>query len=164
MRGLWLYLDTSVINFLFAEDSPEKKEVTHRFFNHHVGSGEYKVFVSDLVIREITRTPDSAQRERLLAVIRDHSLGVLDSTKIADEIQTLAVAYVKSGVFPQKKLEDSLHVALATVSGMDFLLSWNYRHLANVNKEMLVQAVNLRLGYLKTPRMTTPMEVLHDDD
>jgi predicted nucleic acid-binding protein len=161
---LRLYLDTSVINFLFAEDSPEKKEVTRRFFDRHVESGEYEVFVSDLVIREITRTSDPAQRERLLSVIRDYSLGVLDSAEFSGEIQPLAGAYLESGVFPRRKLDDSLHVALATVAGMDFLLSWNYRHLANVNKEMLVQADNLRLGYVKTPRMTTPMEVLHDDD
>lgn len=163
IRRLRPYLDTTVVNFLFADDSPEKRDVTQESFEHHVRSGEYETFVSDIVVREITRATDRSHRDRLLDVIRDYNLAVLDSSQVSDEVQTLAVAYVNSGIITERKLDDALHVGLATVTEMDFLLSWNYKHLANVNKEVLIQAANLRHGYTKTPRMTTPMELIHED-
>ena len=62
-----------------------------------------------------------------------------------------------------KKLEDALHIAISTILEMDVLLSWNYRHLANITKERKVQGVNIQEGYLKPLRITTPLEVMGDD-
>jgi hypothetical protein len=55
-----------------------------------------------------------------------------------------------------------LHVAVATFNEIDFLLSWNYKHLANVNKEKQFEIVNLKNGYLKSPRLCTPMELFNE--
>jgi len=58
------------------------------------------------------------------------------------------------------KIEDAYHIAISTVNDLDVLTSWNYKHLANINKERKVAAVNIQEGYLHPLRFTTPMEVM----
>ena len=65
---------------------------------------------------------------------------------------------------PSKKVEDALHIAISTVYEMDVLLSWNYQHLANINRERKIISMNIQQGYLKTLRMTTPLEVMSDEE
>jgi hypothetical protein len=80
-----------------------------------------------------------------------------------DEVTMLADAYIEQGVLPAKSYDDALHVALCTVNEIDVLLSWNYTHLANVNKERRILAVNQANGYLYPLRIVTPLEVMGDD-
>jgi hypothetical protein len=63
-----IYLDTSAINFLFAEDAPEKKEITVDFFDNFVKLGVYDTFVTEYVIAEINQTSNDLERSRLLKV------------------------------------------------------------------------------------------------
>jgi hypothetical protein len=100
----------------------------------------------------------------LLEAIEQYELPELDISEDLENIQALVEMYIKSGVIPRKKLDDALHIAIATVKQMDMLLSWNYKHLANVKREALVQSVNLRMGYTKPLRMTTPLEALYESD
>jgi predicted nucleic acid-binding protein len=164
MRKLRVYLDTSIINFLFADDALESKTATTAFFEDYVGPGVYDVFISPVVVDEIVRTPDKARRNKLMGAIEDYALDVLEISDQTIEIQPLAQAYIDARIIPKRKLEDALHIAIATVNETDVFLSWNYRHLANVNKEMLVRAVNLQAGYTKPMRMTTPLEVMGEQD
>jgi len=63
------------------------------------------------------------------------------------------------GIVPQDKRDDAFHVAIATASEMDALITWNYQHLANLRKSELFNAVNLERGYTKRLEIVTPMEV-----
>jgi len=164
MRRRCVYLDTSVINFLFAEDAPESRKVTEEFFEDYVRPGIYDVCVSPIVVDEIRRTPDERKRSDLLEVIGRYRLRMLNIGNEFEEIQSLARVYVENGIIPARKLEDALHIAVATVNGIDVLLSWNYRHLANLAKETRIQAANLEAGYAKTLRMLTPLEMMHEDE
>ena len=74
MRRLRIYLDTSVINFLFADDAPEKRDATRDFFARYVDTGHYEVAVSVLVVAEIERTRDAVRRKTLLDAISGHTL------------------------------------------------------------------------------------------
>ncbi len=67
------------------------------------------------------------------------------------------------GVVPPKKLYDALHVAACVFHGVDYLVSWNYKHLANVNRESRINAVNLSNGYNKPIRIITPLELMSDE-
>jgi predicted nucleic acid-binding protein len=163
MRKTTIYLDTSVINFLFADDAPEKEEVTVDFFEHYVRPGIYDVVISPIVLDEINRTKDRAKREKLLEVIAKYGVEVVSDEENLPEIGRLAQRYIEKGIIPADKVEDALHIAVATVHQMDVLLSWNYRHLANVNKEAQILAANLCEGYSKPLRMVTPMEVVYRD-
>jgi len=164
MRKSRIYLDTSVINFLFAEDAPEKQEATVTFFEDFVRPALYDVYISPVVIDEISRTPDHEKRKALLGVVDEHGIEVLDIRERLEDIRGLAEAYVAEAIVPARQPEDALHIAIATVEEMDILLSWNYRHIANVNKELLVQAVNFRAGYTRLIRMLTPFEVIYEKD
>lgn len=160
MRQLCVYLDTSVINFLFAEDAPDFQRVTVQFFDCY--SKQYVLFVSEIVLLEIARTRDIARREALLGVLRQHAVSVLPFQP-QDEITELAKAYCEQGVIPKTKTEDALHVAHATVHGMDILLSWNFKHLANIRREMRIEQVNREHGYMHPLRIVSPLEVENEE-
>jgi hypothetical protein len=159
MRKYKIYLDTSVINFLFADDAPEKKEVTVDFFSGVVNQNIYEIFISPIVVDEINKTRDDIKRQKLLDVIREFNIPLIDINSQREEIEKLASLYINSKIIPVNKLEDALHVAIATVFEFEILLSWNYKHLANVNKERLILLVNVSEGYSKPFRLITPMEV-----
>jgi len=158
-----IYLDTSIINFLFADDAPEKKAATVDFFERYVAARVYDVFISPVVLDEIDRTRDSDRRSILLSIPRQYGIASLSLDGQLDKIEDLARAYIATGVIPERKIDDALHVAICTVQEIDILLSWNYQHLANINKERLIQSVNLREGYTGQLRMATPLEVMYEE-
>ncbi len=164
MKKLSIYLDTSVINFLYADDAPEKRDATKDFFQRYVSKGVYNIYISPIVIDEINKTKDDIQKSKLLGVITDYGLPIIDISSHFDEIQHLADAYIEQGIVPSEKVEDALHIAISTVYEMDVLLSWNYQHLANLNKERKIISMNIQQGYLKTIRLTTPLEVMSDEE
>ena len=163
MKKLTIYLDTSIINFLFADDAPEKRDITKEFFDEYVKNGHYDVFVSPIVIDEISKTENEFQRLRLLNVISDYRIPILNIEPSLGNIRALADMYIEHGIIPRTKVEDALHIAISTVYEMDVLLSWNYRHLANINRERKILSANIQEGYIKTLRITTPLEVMSDE-
>jgi predicted nucleic acid-binding protein len=164
MRKLSIYLDTSIINFLFADDAPELRDITILFFSSIVRKGIYDIWISSVVVDEIQQTADEAKRERLLNAVRDYDLPILDTTSSKQEIRDLANKYIESKAIPPGKEEEALHVAISTVFEIDVLLSWNYRHLANLSRERRIMLVNLSEGYAKPLRIITPMEVITDEE
>ncbi|MBI3987760.1 MAG: hypothetical protein HY343_12615 [Lentisphaerae bacterium] len=103
MRRERIYLDTSVFNFLFADDAPDFRRVTEDFFSKH--SKQYDLFIGTPVLTEIARTPDPSHRERLQHAIRQYAVARLSDEPQA-EIETLAQAYVAAGVVPVSKYDD----------------------------------------------------------
>jgi hypothetical protein len=83
------------------------------------------MFVSQLVIQEAGAGDSEAAQKRLLAL---ENIPLLDLTP---EVLTLARAIINDGILPTRAKEDALHLAVATVHKMDFLLTWNCRHIAN---------------------------------
>ncbi len=158
MKRLVIYLDTSVLNFLFADDAPEKRDVTVEFFEG-VTHGKYEVYISDIVVDEIAKA-EPAKRDVLLKTIKDYEIGFLEVT---DEVVALANRIIQAGVVPIAKSQDALHVAVAVCNGADVLLSWNFKHLANINKERLVRALCLMEGYSDKIEMRDPMGVIGDE-
>lgn len=162
MRKLKLYLDTSVLNFLFADDVPEFKKITEEFFEIVKIGTRFEVYISDVVINEITKTNDIKKRNSLLSIIKDYHLIRLPNDKDV-EISKLAEVYINKGIIPKVKIEDALHIAYAVVFEMDVLLSWNFKHLANIKKEKAVLLTNMEDGYNYPIRIVTPMEVDYED-
>jgi len=153
-----IYLDTSVINFLFADDSPEKREITVDFFDNFVKLGIYDTYITEYVIAEINQTTDNEERLRLLKIVEDYPIEILPVDKV-EEIGLLAQNYLDNGIMPPKKLFDALHVAFCVVSKIDYLVSWNFKHLANINRERRVLSKNYELGYIHPLRIITPTEL-----
>ncbi len=154
MRKLKLYLETSVWNFYFADDAPEKKEITLAFFDK-VKAGEYDIYISDIVLHEIMKA-ETGRRNLLLDLIKRYAPNELNAD---EEAESLAEKYIEEGVLTGKSLTDASHAAVATISEMDALISWNLKHLANLNKMNKINGINLREGYSKRLELITPMEV-----
>lgn len=161
MRKLKIYLDTSVINFLFADDVPEFKKITEDFFMNYVKKGKYLVYISDVVIAEIAKTKDKEKKKLLLKTIEEYSLRILTLDETSDK---LARVYIVEKIIPQKKTEDAQHIAIATCNQMDILLSWNFKHLSNIQKQIDVKIVNEKEGYFYPLILTNPMEVIYENN
>jgi predicted nucleic acid-binding protein len=156
MKTLRIYLDTSVVNFLFAEDAPDFRRVTEAFFAEH--SRKYELYVSEVVLVEISRDPNPEHRQKLLAVLQQYPIAVLPTDRRA-EVERLVELYLARGVIPAGKRDDAFHVAYATVFSMDILLSWNFKHLANIRREKLIAEINQTTGYPELLRLLSPLEV-----
>jgi predicted nucleic acid-binding protein len=158
VQKLKLYLDTTVWNFAFVDDSPEHRQETLEFFQK-ARLGLFELFYSDAVEREVIAAPLSRRRqlENLLEEFSPKKLS------LSSEIDDLADEYLRQGVLPKRSYFDALHVAYTTVHKMDALVSWNFRHLANMNRRKRVMAVNLEKGYNFPIELVTPLEVLGDE-
>jgi len=161
MKKLNIYLDTYVINFLFADDSPELRDITIEFFNEYVKKNIFNIYISDIVLKEILNTKDDKKKEQLLKITTDYNLEIIT---LSEEAESLAQIYLKEGIIPENKFEDAEHIAIATVNQFDILLSWNYKHLANFNKKQKVKLINTRENYLYPLDLITPMEILYEDN
>jgi hypothetical protein len=161
IKELRVYLDTSVINFLFADDVPDFRRVTEDFFN--VYAKRCELYGSDVLIQELDRDPDTGRKQRHMNVLRDYRVRLLPRNR-DDEVVRLADLYLKQNVVPVNKRDDALHVAYATVFEMDVLLSWNFKHLANIRREARFASVNQAEGYWRTPRIVSPLEVEDEED
>ncbi len=155
MKKLKIYLETSVWNFVFADDAPEKMAITQEFFEL-VRKGVYHVYISDVVLAEINRASDDTKK-KLLDLIEEIEPENLELTQEAED---LAAIYLERKIVPEKKVEDALYVAVATLEELDALVSWNYRHLANLRKSDLFFGVNLEQGFHKKLEIVTPLEVM----
>jgi len=160
-KRLKIYLDTSVPNFLFADDSPEKREVTEDFFENFIKPSVYRAFISPVVLAEVEDTKDTGKRQQLLDVFEKYPIELLTITESDEkEIQELADKYIEAGIIPEKKIADALHIAVSVLNNMDYLVSWNYKHLANINRERRVKLLNWNLGYRIDLRIITPLELI----
>ena len=149
-----LYIETTVPNFLFAQDAPDKRRATEVFFDWlRVASDE--LFISKLVEDEIAACPEP-KRSQMISVLRNLPFEVLP---VAAGCSALADEYVQAGIVPVRFKNDALHVAVAVWHKLEVIVSWNMAHLVNVRKVERINAVNERSG-LPRIRIHTPEEVL----
>ena len=160
MKKLRIYFDTSIISFVYADDAPQYQQATVDLLNNYIS--DFEVFVSEVVLAEIEKTSDAKLRSQLFDVFKRFPIVVLSRT-IDQEISGLANEYISRNIVPKKKYEDALHIAFATAEQMDVLLSWNFKHLANLNKQMLIGNANRLMGYLHPLNLLTPLEVMDDE-
>jgi predicted nucleic acid-binding protein len=153
MRVLALYLDSSVLGGYF---DPEFEEATRQLWQE-MDQGRF-VFVSSVVVdQEISNAP---QRVRdLMAETFDQSTIL----QITPEVEILSAAYIKKKIVPARYANDATHVAMAVVHGVSVLVSWNFKHLVNYQRETAFNGVNLLEGYPPI-RITTPRELINEPE
>jgi len=147
-----LYLESSVINFVFAEDDTERQKITKEFFADKLE--KFEVFISDIVFTELSNTKEP-KRSILLEFVAKLPITNL---KNSDEAINLARTYVEEGVIPEKYLNDALHIAIATVNSIDVVVSWNLEHIVKIKTIVEVNRINLKKGY-KQIFIVTPEEI-----
>ena len=161
MKRLRIYLDTSIISFLYADDAPEFKKITKDFFNNYLKPKTYDAFISEIVLKEIEGNTEKILKDRMLAIVREYEL---PSLPLTPESAHLAELYLQECILPRRKLDDARHVAIAACNQMDILLSWNFRHLANVPKQRAVKVINEREGFIYPLIMSSPLEAINEED
>lgn len=149
---LSLYLETSVIGAYLDNGDPFRRDLTIRWFEHELG--EYQVYSSILVQRELERI-DEPHRTGYLKIIKD-----LDRLDLAEEVAILAEGYISRGIFHRKFIADAVHMALASFHKVDYLVTWNFGHLANVRKQARVRLFNAAAGFF-SPVIVTPEFLVH---
>lgn len=154
MQAPRFYLDTSVLNFAFETDAVEHRDASLAFLAE-VRSGSIEAYISDVVLREVSRAP-TVRRAQLRRLIDGIQPQILELTDLAQE---LAEKYVAEGVIPRRYVDDARHIAVAVVNGLDCVVSWNFRHLVRPATRRRVNAVNRLLGYPEID-IVSPEEVL----
>jgi predicted nucleic acid-binding protein len=149
-----LYIETTVPNFLFADDALEKREIT-KLFAQWLRLGPHEIHTSELVFAEIARAqaPLRARLEQALEAMQPKLLPV------TEEARKLAQDYLKAGILASRFKDDLLHVATAVCHRMDMVVTWNMKHLAHPGNVVRVNAVNRLQGWPMI-RVHTPKEVL----
>jgi len=154
LSKLRIYLETSVLNFYFANDSPDKKQDTMRLFDE-IKQGKYEAYVSYVVIDEINRASEG-KKQKLLSLLTEYDITVLND---GSDVDKLADVYVFEGVIPIKYRNDALHIAMATIAGLDIILSWNFQHIVKRKTVIMTGLINAREGF-KNIDIYSPSEVI----
>ena len=153
-----LYIETTIISYLTSKSSRDpiiagRQALTREWWEHRRAA--FDVVISELVFQEADAGDREAAKRRI-----DYISGV-ESLHISDEAVILAEALVAGGPIPGEYAEDALHIALCAVHGIDFLLTWNCRHLANaIHRHQIEEIVEAR-GY-RCPVICTPEELMEE--
>ncbi len=149
-----LYLDTSVVGGYFDD---EWKESTQEMFRL-ADLGLYHLVASVVTATEIMGAPPEVQSHFAQTFTDPAQL-----LELSDEAEALAQDYVEAGVVTPKYLDDARHIAVATLNALPLIVSWNFKHLANIKREAGFNAVNLLQGYPQI-RILTPLQLLNEPD
>ncbi len=142
-----LYLETSVIGAYLDRGESFRRDLTIRWWDHDLP--RYEAWVSPLVERELERTREPYRRSYLGLIER------LPRLEVQDEAAILADGYIARGIFQRKYLGDALHVALASAHKIDYLVTWNFGHLASVHRQARIRLFNTAAGFF-VPEIVTP--------
>lgn len=153
-----VYVETTVVSYLTARPSGNLITAAHQRVTAEwwrVAPTSYRLLVSAVVVQE-ARIGDTEMAERRLAL-----LSGLPLLEVTPEARELARALVAAGVVPSDAAADALHIAVAAVSRVDYLVTWNLRHLAGAVVRRRIERA-LRQRGLESPTLCTPEELLAD--
>jgi|Deesub1362B_J571_1020462.scaffolds.fasta_scaffold02688_9 predicted nucleic acid-binding protein len=150
-----VYIETSIISYLVAKPSNNlitaaRQKITFDWWNNQ--RHKYNIFISELVVAEAIKGDKLAAKERLKVI---KTIPVLE---ITNECIELAKLFFKKAKLSENARDDALHIAIATSYKMDFLLTWNFRHLANAHFIRKLQKISLEEGLI-IPTICTPQEI-----
>ena len=151
-----VYIETSILGYLTARPSRDlvvaaNIEITREWWDTR--RSDFQLYSSQTVIKE-TSQGDAALATQRLEIVRD--LALLD---LNQSVLDLAEHFLERSSLLAKADVDAVHIAAATVHGMDYLLTWNCKHIANAQIQRKLAEISLDLGY-ELPILCTPYELL----
>ena len=155
-----VYIETTVVSYLTAWLSRDliraaHQQITQAWWQNR--RNDFELFVSAFVINEAAAGAADAAEKRLAALANIPLLDVnLDVEKLAQKL-------IADKALPGKAVTDALHIAVAAVHGMNYVLSWNCKHIANAEMQSAIEKVCAEQGY-KCPNICTPEELLGGKD
>lgn len=155
-----VYVETSIISYLTAQPSRDvlaiaRQQLTRQWWE--TCRLQFDLVVSPLVEDEASRgDPEAANRR--LAIIK-----TLRQIEPTPEIRAFTKHLLVQGALPKRAADDALHIALAVLHGIDYLLTWNCRHIDNARTKPLIRRLCQDMGY-HLPEICTPEELLGDSE
>ena len=151
-----VYIETSIIGYLSARSSNNlilmaNVEATREWWDSR--RSQFALYISQVVLDEVAQG-DSAISSRRLEILRDFPLLEVDQA-----VQNLAAQFLRQSNLPLKAADDALHIAVATVYGLDYLLTWNCKHIANAQIQKKLAQISLNSGH-ELPIICTPYELM----
>lgn len=151
-----LYLETTIPSYLLAKPSRDilvlgRQEITRRWWKRDHAA--FSVFISDLVLSE------SSSGDKKAAEKRRNFLSAFPLLELNADVEHLAQLYIDDGIVPPGSAGDATHLAYASIHEMDFLCTWNFRHLANAFALLRLRKFNEKFGIF-VPHVCTPEELL----
>lgn len=153
---LSVYLESSFISYLANDVSDDlivagQQKVSRNWWENN--REEYELFASALVIDEVSKGDVEASAKRL------DILKYVTILEVTEDARKLALYYVEQRIIPLKAFDDAVHLSVALLNGIDYLLSWNCKHIVNPVIERKLKVANDTLN-LQTPYICTPLSLL----
>ena len=150
-----VYVESTFVSYLTARPTGDvvmagHQKITHDWWDR--SRVDFELCTSQLVLQEAGRGDPEAAQERLQIL---KSMILLDTTETA---LTLAEELVRARALPEKAADDALHIAIAATQKIQYLLTWNCRHMANATMRPVIEAVCDGKGY-NAPIICTPEEL-----
>ncbi|MBX7047090.1 MAG: PIN domain-containing protein [Ignavibacteria bacterium] len=134
---LKLYFDTSVISAYFDSNNSDRQITTQNWFVDNLTN--YNCFISVTVLEEIDATKNAAKRDLMLEFVEDNKFHVL---KITDRVLELSKQYQDESKILAKEINDTIHIACASLNNIDAIVSWNFKHFLNIESIIDVHKIN----------------------
>lgn len=144
------YIDTSVIGGVFDEEFEEHSTILFE----RIKLGSVTAVISVITEKELSRA-----EEKVKAFFRSLPDECIEYADLTDEAIELADAYIREGVVGKSSRDDCLHIAIASISKVDILVSWNFKHIVNIYRIRGYNAVNLQHGH-ETLEIRSPKEIV----
>ena len=154
-----VYIETSIPSYLAARPSRDIRAAAWQQLTVQLweeARAMYELFTSELVFVEASRGDATAAAQRLSC------LNGIPELTIDDEVRSLAERFIADGGMPPSAQADALHVAVAAVHGIDYLLTWNCRHIDNAVVKPLLRSI-CAVTWYQCPEICTPMELLSEE-
>ncbi|MFN6515330.1 MAG: type II toxin-antitoxin system VapC family toxin [Nostoc sp. CreGUA01] len=151
-----VYIETSIVGYLTARSSNNlilmaNAEATREWWDTRCT--QFVLYTSQVVLNEVARG-DTEMATRRLEILRDFPL-----LEVSEAVQSLADLFLAKSNLPPKAADDALHIAVATVYGLDYLLTWNCKHIANAQIQKKLLQISNEAGY-ELPTICTPYELM----
>jgi len=152
-----IYLETTLFNYYFDTDRDAHADTVRLF--KAIAAGEYEAYTSDTVVNELLEAPEK-KRDAMVALIEEYGIEILH---FKEDAEKLTDTYTAEGIVPLKYRTDGIHIALATVNNLDFIVSLNFRHIVNVRTIERAHAANILRGY-RPIKIVSPMEMIEHEN
>lgn len=155
-----VYIETTIVSYLTARPARDLmaaawQNATSRWWDTQ--RHRFELFTSQLVIDESNEGHPEAARRRL------DVLAEIPQLSMPEPVTALALALLTEGALPQTATDDAFHVAVCAYHGVDYLLTWNCRHIANAEMKPLMRSVCAVHGYI-CPEICTPLELMGEEN
>ena len=155
-----VYIETTIVGHIAGRIHPNpmvaaRQQMTRDWWRDE--AVRYEVFISQVVLEECSQGDPSAAAERL-EVVKD-----IDLLEASDDVDDLADILISERAVPVSEPRDAFHIAIAAVNGVDYLLTWNCKHIANATLRSRIEKVCRDAGF-EPPIICTPEELVEVND